>query len=90
MRLIVSLLLTLLLAACAGTAPTNGALSSTPTAQGQSPLATTAKGKQRVSSDQTIDLDSDSINDLAYGSDDADLWSRIRHGFAIPEHAVRR
>ena len=85
MRLIVSLLLTLLLAACAGTAPTNGALSSTPTAQGQSPLATTAKGKQRVSSDQTIDLDSDSINDLAYGSDDADLWSRIRHGFAIPD-----
>ncbi len=85
MRLIVSLLLTLLLAACAGTAPTNGALSSTPTAQGQSPLVTTAKGKQRVSSDQTIDLDSDSINDLAYGSDDADLWSRIRHGFAIPD-----
>ncbi|VVE38134.1 transglycosylase SLT domain-containing protein [Pandoraea terrigena] len=85
MRLIVSLLLTLLLAACAGTAPTNGASSSTPTAQGQSPLVTSAKGKQRVSSDQTIDLDNDSINDLAYGSDDADLWSRIRHGFAIPD-----
>ncbi|VVE34310.1 lytic transglycosylase [Pandoraea eparura] len=85
MRLIVSLLLTLLLAACAGTAPTNGVSSSTPTAQGNSPLVTSAKGKQRVSSDQTIDLDNDSINDLAYGSDDADLWSRIRHGFAIPD-----
>ncbi|WP_374627766.1 transglycosylase SLT domain-containing protein [Pandoraea sp.] len=85
MRLIVSLLLALLLAACASTAPTTGASNSTPNAQGQSPLASTAKSKQRVSSDQTIDLDKDSINDLAYGSDDADLWSRIRHGFAIPD-----
>lgn len=85
MRLIVSLLLTLLLAACASTAPTTGASNTTPDAQSKSPLASTAKGKQRVSSDQTIDLDNDSINDLAYGSDDADLWSRIRHGFAIPD-----
>jgi membrane-bound lytic murein transglycosylase D len=85
MRLIVSLLLTLLLAACASTAPTTGASNSTPEAQSKSPLASTAKGKQRVSSDQTIDLDKDSLNDLAYGSDDADLWSRIRHGFAIPD-----
>ncbi|AKC71471.1 transglycosylase SLT domain-containing protein [Pandoraea oxalativorans] len=85
MRLIVSLLLTLLLAACASTAPTTGASNSTPDAQSKSPVASTAKGKQRVSSDQTIDLDNDSINDLAYGSDDADLWSRIRHGFSIPD-----
>ncbi|VVE82788.1 transglycosylase SLT domain-containing protein [Pandoraea sputorum] len=85
MRLIVSLLLTLLLAACASTAPTTGASKSTPDAQSKSPVASTAKGKQRVSSDQTIDLDNDSINDLAYGSDDADLWSRIRHGFSIPD-----
>ncbi|AJP58154.1 lytic transglycosylase [Pandoraea vervacti] len=84
MRLIVSLLLTLLLAACASTAPTTGASNSSPTAQSKSPVASTAKGKQRVSSDQPIDLDNDSINDLAYGSDDADLWSRIRHGFSIP------
>ncbi|VVE41975.1 lytic transglycosylase [Pandoraea pneumonica] len=85
MRLIVSLLLTLLLAACASTAPPTGASNSTPQAQSKSPLASNAKGKQRVSSDQTIDLDNDSINDLAYGSDDADLWARIRHGFAIPD-----
>lgn len=85
MRLIVSLLLTLLLAACASTAPPTGASNSTPEAQSKSPLASNAKGKQRVSSDQTIDLDNDSINDLAYGSDDADLWARIRHGFAIPD-----
>lgn len=85
MRLIVSLLLTLLLAACASTAPTTGASNSTPDAQSKSSVASTAKGKQRVSSDQTIDLDTDSINDLAYGSDDADLWSRIRHGFSIPD-----
>ncbi|AJE97045.1 transglycosylase SLT domain-containing protein [Pandoraea apista] len=85
MRLIVSLLLTLLLAACASTAPTTGASNSTPEAQSKAPLASTAKGKQRVSSDQTIDLDNDSLGDLAYGSDDADLWSRIRHGFAIPD-----
>ncbi|VVE80260.1 transglycosylase SLT domain-containing protein [Pandoraea sputorum] len=85
MRLIVSLLLTLLLAACASTAPTTGASNSTPDAQSKSSVASTAKGKQRVSSDQTIDLDNDSINDLAYGSDDADLWSRIRHGFSIPD-----
>ena len=85
MRLIVSLLLTLLLAACASTAPTTGASNSTPDAQSKSPVASAAKGKQRVSSDQPIDLDNDSINDLAYGSDDADLWSRIRHGFAIPD-----
>lgn len=84
MRLLVSLLLTLLLAACASTAPTTGASNSTPEAQSKSPLASTAKGKQRVSSDQTIDLDNDSLNDLAYGTD-ADLWSRIRHGFAIPD-----
>ncbi|VVE90271.1 transglycosylase SLT domain-containing protein [Pandoraea bronchicola] len=84
MRLIVSLLLTLLLAACASTAPTTGASNSTPEAQGKPPLASSAKGKQRVSSDQTIDLDNDSLGDLAYGSD-ADLWSRIRHGFAIPD-----
>ncbi|MFW8217370.1 hypothetical protein ACOIDV_30590, partial [Klebsiella pneumoniae] len=82
MRLIVSLLLTLLLAACASTAPPTGASNSTPEAQSKSPLASNAKGKQRVSSDQTIDLDTDSINDLAYGSDDADLWARIRHGFS--------
>lgn len=85
MRLIVSLLLTLLLAACASTAPPTGASNSTPQAQSKSPLASNAKGKQRVSSDQTIDLDNDSINDLAYGSDDADLWARIRHGFSIPD-----
>ncbi|VVE20641.1 lytic transglycosylase [Pandoraea iniqua] len=85
MRLIVSLLLTLLLAACASTAPPTGASNSTPEAQSKSPLASNAKGKQRVSSDQTIDLDTDSINDLAYGSDDADLWARIRHGFSIPD-----
>ncbi|AKM29393.1 lytic transglycosylase [Pandoraea faecigallinarum] len=85
MRLIVSLLLTLLLAACASTAPTTGASNSSPDAHSKSPVASTAKGKQRVSSDQPIDLDNDSINDLAYGSDDADLWSRIRHGFAIPD-----
>ncbi|ODP31037.1 transglycosylase SLT domain-containing protein [Pandoraea sp. ISTKB] len=85
MRLIVSLLLTLLLAACASTAPTTGASNSSPDAQSKSPVASTAKGKQRVSSDQPIDLDNDSINDLAYGSDDADLWSRIRHGFSIPD-----
>ncbi|AJC19322.1 transglycosylase SLT domain-containing protein [Pandoraea pulmonicola] len=85
MRLIVSLLLTLLLAACASTAPTTSASNSTPDAQSKSPLASNAKGKQRISSDQPIDLDNDSINDLAYGSDDADLWSRIRHGFSIPD-----
>ncbi|MCI3205346.1 MULTISPECIES: transglycosylase SLT domain-containing protein [Pandoraea] len=85
MRLIVSLLLTLLLAACASTAPTTGASNASPDAQSKSPVASTAKGKQRVSSDQPIDLDNDSINDLAYGSDDADLWSRIRHGFSIPD-----
>jgi membrane-bound lytic murein transglycosylase D len=79
------LLLTLLLAACASTAPTTSASNSTPDAQSKSPLASNAKGKQRISSDQPIDLDNDSINDLAYGSDDADLWSRIRHGFSIPD-----
>lgn len=88
MRLIVSLLLTLVLAACASTAPTPGATTSTSGAQGKTSLASNFKGgtaKQRISSDQTIDLDNDSLTDMAYGSDDADLWARIRHGFAIPD-----
>lgn len=88
MRLIVSLLLTLVLAACASTTPTPGASTASTDAQGKTSLASSSHGnasKQRLSSDQTIDLDNDSVSDLAYGSDDADLWARIRHGFAIPD-----
>ncbi|GAB3629833.1 lytic transglycosylase [Pandoraea terrae] len=88
MRLLVSLLFTLVLAACASTAPTPVAPDANAGAQSKAPLASAAargNSKQKVSSDQTIDLDKDSINDLAYGSDDADLWSRIRHGFGMPD-----
>lgn len=83
MRLLASLLLTLLLAACASTATQNAGQTTSATQTSSS--AASSANKQQVSSDQTIDVDKDSPNDLSYGSTDQDLWSRIRHGFAIPD-----
>ena len=84
MRLIVSLLLTLVLAACASAPPGSGA--STAQSNTSSASALSSSSKQQVSSDQTIDVDKDSLDNLSYGDhQDNDLWSRIRRGFAIPD-----
>ncbi len=84
MRIIVSLLLTLVLAACASAPPGSGA--STAQSNTSSASALSSSSKQQVSSDQTIDADKDSLDNLSYGDhQDNDLWSRIRRGFAIPD-----
>ncbi|AKJ68737.1 hypothetical protein PATSB16_28420 [Pandoraea thiooxydans] len=84
MRLIVSLLLTLVLAACASAPPGSG--TSTAQSSTSSASALSSSSKQQVSSDQTIDVDKDSLDNLSYGDhQDNDLWSRIRRGFAIPD-----
>ncbi|MEJ2767638.1 transglycosylase SLT domain-containing protein [Mycetohabitans sp. B46] len=89
MRLILSALLTLLLAACAS--------SGTNTAQSSQPASSALSSSQNLplvegnpiqkhavlsSSKHTIDVDHGSVQDLQ-GSDD--LWSRIRAGCQIPD-----
>jgi len=82
MRLILSALLTLLLAACAtqgsqtaGNAP-GAAATVTPSTDVDPTL-------RQVSADQTIDLDHSSVDTLAGGQ--SDLWARIRTGFQLPD-----
>jgi len=82
MRLILSALLTLSLAACAtlgsqtaGNAP-GAAASVTPSTDVDPTL-------RQVSAEQTIDLDHNSVDTLANGQ--GDLWTRIRKGFQLTD-----
>lgn len=80
-RLFLTVLLTLLLAACA--------TQQGPQAAGDAPGAGATAANEvdptlrKVSADQTIDLDHASVSSLAQGQ--GDLWSRIRDGFQLPD-----
>jgi len=78
MRLILSALLTLLLAACATQGPQTAA-----NAPGAGATAEVDPSLRQVSTDHTIDLDHSSVSSLDKGQ--GDLWGRIRAGFQLPD-----
>ncbi|KND56738.1 Membrane-bound lytic murein transglycosylase D precursor [Candidatus Paraburkholderia schumanniana] len=84
MRLILSALSVLMLAACASQGPTASdplsATSTTASQQQQQKVADTIR--RTAAAKETIDVDKTPVTSLA-GS--ADLWSRIRNGFQIPD-----
>ena len=83
MRLTLSALSVLMLAACASegpTAPTSNSASATSTAASQQQVADTIR--RTAAAKETIDVDKTPVTSLV-GS--ADLWSRIRNGFQIPD-----
>jgi membrane-bound lytic murein transglycosylase D len=82
MRLILSALLTLLLAACAtqGSQNAGNAPGAATTANSSTEVDPTLR---QVSAEQTIDLDHSSVDTLA--GPQADLWVRIRAGFQLPD-----
>ncbi len=81
MRLILSALSVLALAACASQGPTALATdTSTPIEASQQKVADTIR--RTAAAKETIDVDKTPVTSLA-GS--ADLWTRIRNGFQIPD-----
>ncbi|CAH2780832.1 MAG: Membrane-bound lytic murein transglycosylase D [uncultured Caballeronia sp.] len=82
MRLILSALLVLTLAACAsqGSTVTNS-LSSLPSAQNQQAVADAIR--KNATAKETINVDKTSLDSLS--GPDGDLWGRIRRGFQIPD-----
>ncbi|KNH06848.1 Membrane-bound lytic murein transglycosylase D precursor [Candidatus Burkholderia brachyanthoides] len=83
MRLTLSVLSVLMLAACASqgpTAPRSTTANATPTEASQQKVADTIR--RTAAAKETIDVDKTPVTDLA-GS--ADLWSRIRAGFQISD-----
>ncbi|WP_213767753.1 transglycosylase SLT domain-containing protein [Caballeronia sp. dw_19] len=82
MRLILSALLVLTLAACASQGPTaTNSLSSLPSAQNQQAVADTIR--KTAAAKETINVDKTSLDSLS--GPDGDLWGRIRRGFQIPD-----
>jgi membrane-bound lytic murein transglycosylase D len=82
MRLILSALLVLTLAACASQGPTaTNSLNSLPSASKQQAVADTIR--RTSAARETIDVDRISVDSLA--GPDNDLWGRIRRGFQIPD-----
>lgn len=77
MRFLLSALLVLTLAACAGTGPTaqNSAASD--------PNAASDYLRKSASAKETVDVDKQSVGDLTTA--DSDLWARIRRGFQMPD-----
>ena len=74
MRLLLSALLVLLLAACASQGPVaNSAADS---------QATSNYLRKSATAKETVDVDKHSVGDLT--SSDSDLWARIRRGFQMP------
>jgi membrane-bound lytic murein transglycosylase D len=82
MRLILTALLTLLLAACAtqGTQTSGNAAGANATANSQFEVDPSLR---KATADQTIDLDHNSVDALAKGQ--GDLWDRIRNGFQLTD-----
>ena len=82
MRLILTALLTLLLAACAtqGTQTSGNAAGANATANSQFEVDPALR---KATADQTIDLDHNSVDALAKGQ--GDLWGRIRNGFQLTD-----
>ena len=76
MRFIFSALLVLTLAACASQGPT------APPSDASNPNSAT-DAVRTTAAKETIDVDKSSVDQLT--SADADLWSRIRRGFQIPD-----
>lgn len=75
MRLLLSALLVLLLAACASQGPVaNSAADS---------QATSNYLRKSATAKETVDVDKHSVGDLT--SSDSDLWARIRRGFHMPD-----
>lgn len=75
MRLLLSALLVLLLAACASQGPVaNSAADS---------QATSNYLRKSATAKETVDVDKHSVGDLT--SSDSDLWARIRRGFQMPD-----
>jgi membrane-bound lytic murein transglycosylase D len=83
MRLILSALSVLMLAACASQGPTAlETLNSTPTASQQQQQKVADTIRRTAAAKETINVDKTPVTSLV-GS--ADLWSRIRNGFQIPD-----
>jgi membrane-bound lytic murein transglycosylase D len=80
MRFILSALLVLMLAACAGGGPSASNPGSLAPAD---PQAAADQLRRTSAAKETIDVDSGSVSQLT--SQDADLWGRIRRGFQIPD-----
>jgi membrane-bound lytic murein transglycosylase D len=77
MRLILSALLVLMLAACASQGPATNPSTDASNTQPSTDTLRTATAKQ------TIDVDNSSVEQLT--TQDTDLWARIRRGFQIPD-----
>lgn len=77
MRFLLSALLVLTLAACAGTGPT----AQNPAAS--DPQAASDYLRKSASAKETVDVDKQSVGDLTTA--DSDLWARIRRGFQMPD-----
>jgi membrane-bound lytic murein transglycosylase D len=75
MRLLLSALLVLLLAACASQGPAANTAADPQAASNFLRKSATAK--------ETVDVDKQSVGDLT--SPDTDLWARIRRGFQMPD-----
>ncbi|WP_179403224.1 transglycosylase SLT domain-containing protein [Burkholderia guangdongensis] len=75
MRLLLSALLVLLLAACASQGPTANTAADPQAASNFLRKSATAK--------ETVDVDKQSVGELT--SADTDLWARIRRGFQMPD-----
>ncbi|AOJ87197.1 lytic transglycosylase [Burkholderia sp. MSMB0856] len=75
MRLILSAMVVLLLAACASQAPVANNAADSQAASNYLRKSATAK--------ETVDVDKQSVGDLT--SADSDLWGRIRRGFQMPD-----
>jgi peptidoglycan lytic transglycosylase D len=81
MRFIFSALLVLMLAACASQGPTTVSSSTASDPAHQQAVADALR--KTASAKETINVDQGSVDQLT--SEDADLWSRIRRGFQIPD-----
>ncbi|KVL85810.1 transglycosylase SLT domain-containing protein [Burkholderia stagnalis] len=75
MRLLLSAMLVLLLAACASQGPVANSAADSQAASTYLRKSATAK--------ETVDVDKQSVGDLT--SADSDLWARIRRGFQMPD-----
>ncbi len=75
MRLLLSALLVLLLAACASQGPAANSAAD--------PQAASNFLRKSATARETVDVDKQSVGDLT--SADADLWARIRRGFQMPD-----
>ncbi|MGI4812410.1 MAG: transglycosylase SLT domain-containing protein [Janthinobacterium lividum] len=82
MRLYLSALLVLLLAACAGTPSRTSSTSSLPATVSMNPAQNPAL-KTLETANHTINLDHETVGSLATGP--VDIWQRIRSGFQIPD-----